>query len=359
MQLKDLIQMSYLIITADVTLLIFLHFNSVISGKRKAAFTAAGIISMAMLTCNFIVYAFRGTGTHLPLIWIANAVSYSISGPVILPFLFLTGVIHRRILRILQFLCGLNIALCMISCFHGLVFTIDSPGYVVLGPLGTLPFILSGLYLSVLLAASVIKFRLGFHGESTFIFILSIGIVVATILNTFYNYKFLISGMAVLSSTFYYVFFIAQTLSRDALTNALNRHSFYKDIESMKKRQLFLIAMDLNGLKLINDTKGHAEGDKAILAVSESTNSILPMRYRFYRMGGDEFEILCPSASAEEIAKIVKALKEAVQKKGYSVAIGYGEYTKGMDFDTVFTQVDAIMYADKARMKRESGEEMR
>ena len=44
-----------------------------------------------------------------------------------------------------------------------------------------------------------------------------------------------------------------------------------------------------------------------------------------------------------------------MQKRGYSVAAGYGEYWKDMKFDSVFTAVDAMMYEDKAQMKAKTG----
>ncbi|MBR5372862.1 MAG: GGDEF domain-containing protein [Oscillospiraceae bacterium] len=357
--LKEMIQLSYLSIVGNVTLLIFMAFNSVLVGKRRLAFYVGALIALAMMICNIVVYTWRGTGEHIGAIWIANIVAYSISGPVILPFVFLTGVIKKRLLILLTSFAGCNMLLCMTTYFHGLVFTINAEGNLAFGSLSTLPFILTALYLSVLLVASAMKFRLGFHGEGLFILILSLCIVVATILNTFYGYKFLISGMAVLSCIFYYLFYTAQIFSRDALTRALNRHSFYKDIENMKKRQMFLISMDLNGLKEINDTRGHNEGDKAIIAVSECAFAVLPIRYRFYRMGGDEFEILCPGAEEKEIENIVKRLKDAVARKGYSVAIGYGEYNKDMNFDSVFTAVDAMMYEDKVLMKTQNGGRVR
>ena len=75
------------------------------------------------------------------------------------------------------------------------------------------------------------------------------------------------------------------------------------------------------------------------------------MKCRFYRMGGDEFEILYPNAAYSDVELTMQKLKDAVAKKGYSIAIGFGEYKKGMDFDNVFREVDAMMYEDKARMK--------
>lgn len=349
--LKEIVQMSYLIIVADITLFIFILFNSTITGKRKAAFIIACAITFVMIASNIIIEICRGHNEFLPLMKLASAVSFSISGPVIIPFIYLTDVYGNRVKLAIRLLALFNMLLCFSSIYNGCIFRYDDEGYYDLGTLSIIPYFLSGVYLLILLSASFVKFRIGFRAESLFIFVLSLWVVTAVVMNTVYDFKFLVSGMAVLSSMFYYLFFSMQTLTRDALTNALNRHSFYKDIQNFKKHQMYIIAMDLNGLKQINDTLGHDEGDKAILTVAETAMSLIPMKCRFYRLGGDEFEILCPNMTKDEVERIIADLKMTIEERSYSIAAGYGEYTKGMDFDEVFRKVDAVMYEDKSRMK--------
>lgn len=72
----------------------------------------------------------------------------------------------------------------------------------------------------------------------------------------------------------------------DSLTGAYNRHWFNKNIKLTDK--LYLSIIDINGLKHINDTKGHTEGDKLILKVYDIIN-----KYgKVVRYGGDEFIII-------------------------------------------------------------------
>lgn len=349
--IRNVIQMSYLIIVANLSLFLFLIFNSTVSTKIKNYFMVGTAISLVMLICNIIAYTYQGTGENLTLLKINAAVSYSISGPVIMPFIFISGVIGKRVKLTLEILATINCIVCIISIFNGCVFQFDEMGNPTLKTFAAVPFIFSFMYLCVLLLASLIKFRLGLRLESIFLTVLSAAIFSATLLNTFFHFRYLISGMAVMCCVFYYLFFTTQTLTRDAMTNALNRHCFYRDILTMKKHQMFVISMDLNGLKQINDNLGHDEGDKAILAVAESTFEIIPSRCRFYRMGGDEFEILFPSASRSDTEILMQKIKEAVHSKGYSIAMGCGEYKKGMDLDELIKEIDAIMYEDKARMK--------
>ena len=353
--IREIVQMSYLIIVANISLFLFLTFNSTVSNKIKNLFLIGTAISLVMLICNIIAYTFQGTREYLTLLKFNSAVSYSVSGPIILPFIYISGVISKKIRITLLILAGINCLFCIISIFNGCVFKFDEIGNPSLNTFAAIPFIFSLMYLLVLLSASFIKFRLGLRLESIFLTVLSVAILSATCLNTYLHFKYLISGMATLSCIFYYLFFTTQTLTRDAMTNALNRHCFYRDILTMRKHQMFVISMDLNGLKQINDNLGHDEGDKAILAVSESTFEIIPSRCRFYRMGGDEFEILFPSASRSDTEIMMQKIKEAVHSRGYSIAMGCGEYKKGMDLDELIKEIDAMMYEDKARMKALQG----
>lgn len=348
----DIIQNTYLILVANITLLLFIIFNSAFSFKRKFPFLLAACISLTMIVNNIVHYYFSGDPNHLALLRFTSFISYLISGPIIVPFIYVTGVIRKHI-RVIMVTCVIcNAVLSFISIFTGCIFSYDENAKETLGMLSPIPFGLTAMYLAVLLYASFIKFRVGDKTESLFITVLSMCIVTATVLNIVFGYKYLVSGMAVLSTTFYYVFYSAQTLIRDALTNALNRHSFYKDINALSKKQMAVISMDLNGLKQINDTQGHDAGDRAILAVTECAVEVLPYRCRLYRMGGDEFEILCPNTPQEEAEALAAKLKNGVKAKKYSVAVGVADYQKGMDFEEVLRKADAIMYADKAEMKR-------
>lgn len=351
---KDIVQMSYLIIVTDITLFLFLLFNSTLSAKRKSKFLLCTVLSFIMVICNIFVYTLHGSSKHIFILKILSAVSFSISGTVTLPFIFVTDVLKKRTRRMLEGLALFNMFLCIVSIFNGCIFSFDAMGNRILGPLAPIPYIFSFIYITVLLTTAIIKFRLGFKHESVFILTLTAGIVIAVIMNAVFHYKFLISGMASLSCTFYYMFYTTETLTRDALTDAFNRHSFYNDIKNMSKKQMYVVSIDLNGLKRINDTYGHGAGDKAILAVSECAAEVLPVRCRVYRMGGDEFEVLFPNAAYTEVELTTQQLKEAVHKMGYSIAVGFGEFKRGMKLDDVIREVDAIMYEDKAQMKAEA-----
>lgn len=84
----------------------------------------------------------------------------------------------------------------------------------------------------------------------------------------------------------------------DSLTQLYNRNRYLKDLEQIeydKPETIGVIYIDVNGLKIANDKFGHDYGDYLLKQVSDVIISIF--NKNMYRVGGDEFVILCPNAS--------------------------------------------------------------
>nr|MCR5101984.1 GGDEF domain-containing protein [Butyrivibrio sp.] len=81
----------------------------------------------------------------------------------------------------------------------------------------------------------------------------------------------------------------------DKLTGCYNRRAYDDKIEELKKDTLdndFLcVTIDVNGLKQVNDTLGHAAGDEIIAGVAFCLRNSLADCAEFYRIGGDEFAV--------------------------------------------------------------------
>ena len=350
--LHEAVQLSYLSFAAGVLFVLFTLFNSVIPAAKKKYFLVGAAIALTMILCNFLMLILEGKAEYRGLYSLVLAVSYSISGPVMIPIILLTSVIKPKVKYVIRFLAVSNILLSFASMFNGWIFSVDSDGKMSLGKFVAFPIVLTAYYVLLIIYSSLIKYRHGLKSESFFLVGLAVSTFFAVFMNFVMGFKFLISGMAVISLIFYYMYFATQTLTRDALTDAFNRHSFYSDVPSMKKKDMFIISMDLNGLKQINDTLGHDEGDRAILAVTQSAFTVIPDCCRFYRMGGDEFQILYPGADEKQTEKLCRNLKEQTAARGYSVACGFMEYKKDGDFGEALRRADERMYADKAEMKK-------
>ncbi len=150
----------------------------------------------------------------------------------------------------------------------------------------------------------------------------------------------------------------------DALTGLGNRRSIEivteKEIERQKRYQgVFSFALlDLDGFKVLNDTRGHKAGDNALKLLATILNAHIRQSDTSGRLGGDEFVIMMPNTSAEDAvtfcnllcARIASQMKES----GFLITASIGSVTFEQSpdsFETVFSLADAAMYEAKSKGK--------
>ena len=143
---------------------------------------------------------------------------------------------------------------------------------------------------------------------------------------------------------------------RDQLTKLFNRHYLEKvrdEVKAEKNHPLGIITMDVNDLKLVNDTYGHDEGDRLLVKVSDIFRHVFPADSLIFRMGGDEFMVVLPLIE-EEILKQMKLrleeLLEEYSKEAYPVTIAMGYFISHdpeEDLFEVLKKADGYMYEDK------------
>ena len=155
----------------------------------------------------------------------------------------------------------------------------------------------------------------------------------------------------------------------DILTGIFNRHGFYRNIgEIMRRSQkaeipFAVISMDMDGLKVINDTYGHAEGDYALKKIGEIMRKSTAKSEICARFGGDEFLIAFCDNNAEERAKqIVADIRTELEylnvfgNKPYYLNVSVGLYIKVAEktdtLDNFIKAADALMYDDKKQNKK-------
>lgn len=166
--------------------------------------------------------------------------------------------------------------------------------------------------------------------------------------------------------------------STDALTGLANRHYFdAKYQESLREYQhekqhqehFAIIVVDINGLKDINDTFGHASGDKLILKVAEILTGLFRQSDIVARVGGDEFYILLSNVNSSMCQTWLDSIQQ--DKNQHSVifnakrtiisfSCGFACTDSTLPEDLI-TVADARMYQAKSQYKKQkeslSGEE--
>ena len=165
-----------------------------------------------------------------------------------------------------------------------------------------------------------------------------------------------------------YIFQMRELISLDALTGIKNRRQgerfFTEQIRRINEEPhstlecLYLFMMDLNRFKSINDTYGHNEGDKALIATAEVIKeacSHIRRRCIMSRFGGDEFVIgvVFTPEEAHFLSEKIKRLIEVKNKElgtpyKISISVGFTYYKKEYkDFRTFFLHADRLMYEMK------------
>ncbi len=147
----------------------------------------------------------------------------------------------------------------------------------------------------------------------------------------------------------------------DSLTKLNNRSAFEekrKELELNEQiQEISIISADMNNLKLINDNLGHQEGDKALEEVSKLLYSYFKDYGCLYRLGGDEFIIICNNNLSLQVGNIFKELNNEIK---YNIKLGrfkpyiaYGHvlFKSGDSFDEILLEADNQMYLCKERMK--------
>ena len=247
-------------------------------------------------------------------------------------------------------------ALNIVSIFTGIVFSINSAGDMARGPLGYFPYIAVGLY-SVVLVYFLIRQSNKLATEIipiTFLaFAFGSGLILPFLLGKDYS-KIFCSTIAI-ALFVYYVFLILQLTKKDALTGLLNRQAYYAFIGSHQKDIDAVISIDINGLKGINDNEGHISGDEALTTLARCLNKATSAKQLIYRIGGDEFIILCLKTDEQEMKKLIENIKDNVAKTKYRCAIGYSYASNGKDLAEVIKESDVMMYKDKAKYYKETG----
>lgn len=142
----------------------------------------------------------------------------------------------------------------------------------------------------------------------------------------------------------------------DELTGFYNRRYFENElsrIETSAEFPLSIIICDINGLKLINDSFGHASGDKLLIKAAQTIQTACPEGAIISRIGGDEFAVLLPKVNSEQTLETVNRIKqlsskETVSNIELSIAIGYDTKTStSQKISEVLANAENHMYRHK------------
>lgn len=150
----------------------------------------------------------------------------------------------------------------------------------------------------------------------------------------------------------------------DDMTGCFNRRHGMNSLRewfSRNKRygtQFSLIYFDVNGLKVVNDLYGHQAGDLLLRSVVSAAKGVLRESDLLFRMGGDEFMVICPETDKKGAFTCVERIQKAVANitiVDKKVSFAYGVAHSSEDYkemDNMLHSADVSMYECKKMMKK-------
>ncbi len=170
-------------------------------------------------------------------------------------------------------------------------------------------------------------------------------------------------GVLALTTALLYLNWIDQLISLDPLTGLNNRKQMKHFYQSWTKGRsdtstIYLLMIDANKFKTINDTYGHVEGDRALRNIAEALRlgcRDLAKRANISRYGGDEFSVMFEASGREECEKLKEAIKEKlalINKETevpfeLTVSIGIASSSGNLTLKQLICDADEDMYEEK------------
>ena len=143
---------------------------------------------------------------------------------------------------------------------------------------------------------------------------------------------------------------------RDMLTTLYNRNKYIQVLEAAQEKTITrtgVAYIDINGLKQVNDLYGHEAGDRLIINTGRSILAVLPENA--YRVGGDEFVIICFDVDEKIFRKKVQDICDSIVAKKISVSVGIVWEESSSELETMLRRADDRMYVEKKKYYEEHG----
>lgn len=144
----------------------------------------------------------------------------------------------------------------------------------------------------------------------------------------------------------------------DSLTGLYNRAFFEAEMERLahsREYPISIMSADLDGLKLVNDTMGHQEGDNLLRACAQAVKDSLRRSDILARVGGDEFAIILPRADFNTGTHVARRIQDNIkeynrQNPGLPLSLSVGVATAekvGAPLEETYKIADDLMYRNK------------
>ncbi len=263
--------------------------------------------------------------------------------------------------------------LLIVNCFTGILFYLDDNGVYCRGSWFVSQYFVSYLYVFITCFRALIKaLKPENYTKKELLLTLAsfpIAPAVAGIIQYIDPELPVACVTLTIATLILYLNSVDQMISLDPLTQLNNRRQFMRYADQKLKAQegspqedlaLYLLLMDVNKFKHINDTFGHVEGDEALIRVAQALKRAcadMKKRANIARYGGDEFIILLESDQSQEIERLKERIhsilfdlnKEAGSRYPLTVSIGVSVVDREKPLKEIIEQADQKLYEEKRR----------
>lgn len=341
-------------ISALVCLIWLLYSSTSLNAYRKKPFLIGIILTIIIILAEagslYVAndnLSFRGA--HI----ILNIVGFSLTPMIPLVIAF---IIDRKILithKLIIVPTIINIIATFLSPFFKLIFYVDANNQYARGEyfyIFIAVYVINFLFLVINTLIAGKKYN---YPITKKLVVLSLFTIVGTSIQLVYPFAYSSWHSVTLSLFLYFLLISEFDSSFDTLTGLYNRATFDKTVKEISNPQdFFIIILDINDFKNVNDTYGHDYGDKVIESVASVIRESFDNRYTCYRFGGDEFSIIGYEKEHDKIEQQLKNMTDSLAKLrqqntplptisyGYSIFKGDEE----LDFKKIFKEADQQMY---------------
>ena len=336
---------------------------------KNRYFIYAVLVNIGILISEVGIYI--GENYHIRYLHIIMfVINYSLAPLLPYSIALMNQKRFKRTEKIAMIPALLVILVAVTSQYTKLLFYIDEANQYSRGPFYVVSLAVCMVYFIMLTVTSFREYRDADFSEKIYlmaIFCMALG---GTFLQVFVPGAKSMWTTTGISLLLYYTFVLELSNKYDILTGARNRRAFdsHRAILSSEK-DYALVVFDINGLKPVNDNLGHEQGDKLIMGTAEVLIASFFDIGKVYRIGGDEFCVICEDKSEEQIKaalgnveqNIFKANRNRKDRLTLSVSYGWEIHSSNdeRDYKEVFNTADGRMYEMKQEYYKRKGETKR
>ena len=277
----------------------------------------------------------------------------------------------RKRMWLSSFLVWIMAILLLVNLFTGIFFYVDDQNVYHRGKLFILQYILSYIYVFTSCFRALIglfqKEKRAMRSTLLALALFPVAPAIAGGLQFIYPELPLACATLAISTLVMYLNWLGQMISIDPLTRLNNRKQlayFYEQAKGgvEEGRMLYLLMIDANRFKQINDNYGHIQGDAALVRIADAlreSSEELHLRSNICRYGGDEFALFAWIKKEEDVDALKNCIRgklSALNKKAQSpydltVSIGACRAERGMPLKEVIDKADQLLYEEKEKVK--------